>query len=332
MTQVFLRSVCCLVCVFATAFAQHAVAYQSDEDAKTGSLPFSVVLLQKELPEISGQRISDVAAKAWATPSAKGHVFEIQDLASSKKKDRGFVIKTKDAQFLVMLSPGPFVEASDIEQVTDIRSRNMLSEHRASISVSLAPGRSENDEQIPVTIFPLMTKLAAELTDANTVGVILPSEEILLPRSEKLQALMREKDPVAALRAAANVPVVNSSDDDPRMKAAVQEARRTWAEFEKAFAKKARNTESFNAKFPFPSKEQTEFMWVEVTSIKGNVVTGKLGNDPVWAKDLKLGDEVKAKVSDLADWMYLQDGEMVGGYSVKVLMEQQQEEQDTDRK
>jgi uncharacterized protein YegJ (DUF2314 family) len=51
------------------------------------------------------------------------------------------------------------------------------------------------------------------------------------------------------------------------------------------------------------------------------MVIGKLGNDPVWATNLKIGDEVTMRISELADWMYLQDGEMVGGFSVKVLLE-----------
>jgi uncharacterized protein YegJ (DUF2314 family) len=117
------------------------------------------------------------------------------------------------------------------------------------------------------------------------------------------------------------VPVLNSADDDPKMKAAVQEARKSWTQFEKAFTKRAANTESFNVKFPFPAKDRQEFMWVEVTSIKDNMVIGKLGNDPVWATNLKIGDEVTMRISELADWMYLQDGEMVGGFSVKVLLE-----------
>jgi uncharacterized protein YegJ (DUF2314 family) len=33
------------------------------------------------------------------------------------------------------------------------------------------------------------------------------------------------------------------------------------------------------------------------------------------------------RVSQLSDWMYLKDGEIVGGYTVKVLMNKQKQEE-----
>ena len=41
--------------------------------------------------------------------------------------------------------------------------------------------------------------------------------------------------------------------------------------------------------------------------------------------DLRIGDEVTRKVAELTDWLYLTDGQIVGGYTVKVLTMQQEE-------
>jgi len=312
-----------LLFLCATAPAQPPATKTDSE-----STPFSIVLLQTALPELSLERFADVVSKAWPADSEQRVVIDTADLAIPEKRDPGFSVGVSgDLNIWVTLSPRPFVKAADIEQVSDLRIRKMLNAHRASISIHVVSRKHRklnDDETLPATLIPLMTELAAELVDTKTLGIIVPSEEILLPRGADLQSLLREKDPITALKNAANVPVVNSADDDPQIKAAVQEARTTWNQFTKAFESRAQNTESFNVKFPFKSKDKTEFMWIEVTSINENMVTGKLGNDPVWAKDLKLGDEVKMKVSELADWMYLKDGEMVGGFSVKVLLEQQE--------
>ncbi len=317
MKQATLCTICGFLFLYATALAQPPA-----EKADSESTPVSVVLLQKAFSELSRERFAEVVSKAWPADSTKRVVIDTADLASPEKRDPGFLIAvSSDVNIVVTRSPRPFVEAADIEQVSDIRSKKMLSAHRATITIRMESRNQKDDDTLQTTIVPLMTKLAAELVDANTLGIIVPSEEILLPRSADLQSLLREKDPITALKNAAIVPVVSSADDDPRMKAAVQEARSTWNQFEKAFKKQSRNTESFNVKFPFKAKDKTEFMWVEVTSIDENTVTGRLGNDPVWATELKLGDEVKKKATDLADWMYLQDGEMIGGFSVKVLME-----------
>lgn len=64
-------------------------------------------------------------------------------------------------------------------------------------------------------------------------------------------------------------------------------------------------------------------MWVQVTKITDELVIGTLANEPVLAQDIKLGDKVQKKVSEMSDWMYYKDGEIVVGFSVKVLMDQQ---------
>jgi len=185
--------------------------------------------LQTTLPELSLERFTEVVSKAWPADSEKRVVIDLADLASPKKLDPGFSVGVScDLDVWVTLSPRPFVEAADIKQVSDLRSRQMLSAHRASISIHAVSGghrKLSDDETLPATLIPLMTKLAAELVDAKTVGIIVPSEEILLSRGANLQSLLREKDPITALKNAANVPVVNSADDDPQIRAAVQEGQ-----------------------------------------------------------------------------------------------------------
>jgi uncharacterized protein YegJ (DUF2314 family) len=284
--------------------------------------PMSIMLLQSAKPAIDDFQLSGMIEKAWqkklSIVPAKSESDSAQPDSGAdhiQKTETGFLIRTKQARVTITTAAKPYVSADDIQTVEDLRCRKMLQDHRAWISVDTA-----SEDTIADAI-----KLAAEMINQDTLGIMLPSEEILLPRSANLQTLMRGKDPIAALRAAAGMTVLRSADNDPRMKAAVTEARKTWPDFVKAFESKPENSESFAVRFPFKSGTEQEFMWVEVISISKDSIRGKLANEPVWSKDLKLGDDVTRKVSELTDWLYLNDGQIVGGFTVKVLTKQQEE-------
>jgi len=44
---------------------------------------------------------------------------------------------------------------------------------------------------------------------------------------------------------------------------------------------------------------QLEHMWVEVTHIEGDVLIGKLNNDPIACRDIRCGDEVKVRLEEI---------------------------------
>ena len=277
----------------------------------------SIILLQSAPPAIAETELADLVEKALRLklPVVSDKAKPEAGAEFIQKTEAGFQIGTKQVRVMITTANTPYVSADDIQTVDDLRCRKMLQDHRAWISV----------EAFSEAAFTDALKLAAELVNKDTLGIMLPSQEVLLPKTAKLQTLMRGKDPVTALRAAAGMTVLNSSDDDPRMKAAIAEARKTWPEFVKAFEDKPKNSESFAVRFPFKSGDQQESMWVEVTSVSKDTVRGKLANEPVWSKDLRIGDEVTGKVAELTDWLYLTDGQIVGGYTVRVLTMQQED-------
>jgi len=105
------------------------------------------------------------------------------------------------------------------------------------------------------------------------------------------------------------------------MAAAWAKARETWPE---ALAHLQQGGELL-AKFPFArvTKRGTEHIWVTVQSVDGDVVRGVLANEPMDLGERKLGSVVECKLAELSDWLFLRDGKMVGGYTVKVLQEQE---------
>ena len=301
---------------------------QASEDSdKSGPPPVSVVLLQSSLPQLSEPQLVARIKAAWKVDLSSPKDGAENEEGFVVKGGPGFIIKTKDSQYMMIMSEEPYLKKDAIDEVEELRLKTMLKEHAAWVSVDLLSGDQELSPAAKAREWKRVASLAAELLNDKTVGVILPEPNVIVVKNDSTADQLRQKDPVTALRDSQDVAVVGADSDDPEMEKAVEDARKSWSDFVKAFEARAEGTDNFGVKFPFDAPENKEFMWVEVTSVDDEFVTGKLANDPVWVKDLKLGSKVKRKVSEIADWMYMKDGDIVGGYSVKVLLKRQAEEQ-----
>ena len=73
-----------------------------------------------------------------------------------------------------------------------------------------------------------------------------------------------------------------------------------------------------------------EYMWVEVTEYleDGDTPTfrGKLDNQPQILEGMKKGDEVTVDMSQVQDWIFLENGQRKGGWSIDVLLAPPDEE------
>ncbi len=108
--------------------------------------------------------------------------------------------------------------------------------------------------------------------------------------------------------------------NDPRMQTAMKDARDHWSEFAMAFMDKADDNEDFAIKKSFDMKGGTEHMWVQVTYLNGDAISGILVDEPEGDVEIKVGDKVECLVSDVEDWYYAdKDGHEHGEYTQKVL-------------
>lgn len=124
-----------------------------------------------------------------------------------------------------------------------------------------------------------------------------------------------------------NDPVVHVKDDDPEMNAAIAEAKRRWPEFVTAFEAR-KPDQHFSAKYPFPIKGGgDEHIWLTVTAIQGDQVTGQIDNDPEYEIGRRNGETVTVPSANISDWVYTASGtndkDLVGGFTIKVLMARQ---------
>ena len=231
-----------------------------------------------------------------------------------------FMISASGGMFTLNCFPHPYLEdaAALAAETKNQRLAKILLEHRAWLSVDwfmFTDGVRDTDRA-----YDMIARLMAGLANDDCLGLFCPETSELVPHSPELLDHLRAGKPRDAFQECAQVPVVNIAEDDPRMLAAVAEAKRRWPEFIEAF--RARQGENYAVKAPITSGGNTEFIWVEVDGVSGDVIFGKLGNDPIDLPGYKLGDPVEVELKDLNDWGYILNGEPVGMFTSKILLAQ----------
>ena len=112
---------------------------------------------------------------------------------------------------------------------------------------------------------------------------------------------------------------VRSSQNDPEMDKAVATAPATVQQFIDALKSPKPNQRGFSIKKGFKQGEMTEHMWMTDVTFDGTNFHGKLNNDPVDVTNIKIGDAVTLSPKEISDWMFVEDGKLVGGYTLRVL-------------
>jgi uncharacterized protein YegJ (DUF2314 family) len=276
------------------------------------------VALQREPMPIDPAVLAKVAGRVWKADLGDG---------TSEGAD-GFIagvglmntILYDGRMFLVNSFPTPYTE--DVEQVAegiaDRRSRELFLEHRAWFSCDALGVDGATPEEEIADWYRRLGKLFAELLDDNCLLIFLPDSGLAYPINDQTRMALRSKDPLKRLQESLTVPIIEVRDDDPEMVKAVQKARDTWPEFVAAY--EAGAGENFSIKAPVTHADNTEFIWISVTSLEGERAYGELGNDPGDLGPLKLGSKVSVLVADLNDWCYIDaKGNLVGGYTIEVV-------------
>lgn len=120
--------------------------------------------------------------------------------------------------------------------------------------------------------------------------------------------------------------VVQVTDKDVEMNRAIAEARQRWPELVTAFASQ-KEGDIFSAKYPFPVVGGGhEHIWLTVTEVTADRVTGTIDNEPVKRIDHEVGDRVTVPSAEISDWLYTRAGskDMTGGFTIEVMMARKQ--------
>jgi uncharacterized protein YegJ (DUF2314 family) len=114
-------------------------------------------------------------------------------------------------------------------------------------------------------------------------------------------------------------PVIHVKETDKEMNAAMEKARATLDTFFTAQAKPGPKQKGFSIKAPFEEGGKVEHMWVNEVRAEGDLIKGKIGNDPENLKRFHAGMACSFPRSRVSDWMYIDDGRLVGGTSIRLL-------------
>ena len=113
------------------------------------------------------------------------------------------------------------------------------------------------------------------------------------------------------------------TDDNPELDRAMVKGRETYLELVDALAKPEAGESGHALKKAFAAPEGgKEYMWINELTWDGERFHGVINNEPVDTEEVKLGDKVTVTPAEVADWMYVKDGSIVGGYTVRVLHHQ----------
>jgi uncharacterized protein YegJ (DUF2314 family) len=278
----------------------------------------SLVFLLREPIALDVPKLQAAAERAFKTEfNGKNPEMTVE----ATERQGLFVVRIPNVFLGVASLTGSYVDkdkrAGTAEALRTFRLKKAIQDHKAWLAVDFVEEHSQCEKAIA---YRHIGKLIAELANDDCLALYCVETGQMNSYEPDLLPILRGENPLAALTQPREDRVARVDGDDPRMVAAVAEARRRWPEFVKAFKAK-RPLQGFAVKVPFKEDAETEFMWVEVLKIDGEKIEGKLSNEPNTIKKLKLNDKVTVKVADVQDWIYSDGEKMVGGFSAKVLEE-----------
>ncbi len=106
--------------------------------------------------------------------------------------------------------------------------------------------------------------------------------------------------------------------DDEEMLAAINTARGSLRQFLDAFFAPKENQRSFLLKVAFEKGEQREHIWLADLDLVSTPPTGVVANEPR-ISSLEYMQRVPFDPAMVSDWMYYEDGCLVGGFTTRVL-------------
>ena len=109
-------------------------------------------------------------------------------------------------------------------------------------------------------------------------------------------------------------------------------ARETLPDFFLHLLRPSKDESNFMVKYPFRADRDSGFsmeqLWLSGIRFRDGVYYGDVANTPYYISSIKKGDTAAFSISDITDWMYISDGKIIGGYSIKYLLDQIPEHSD----
>lgn len=101
------------------------------------------------------------------------------------------------------------------------------------------------------------------------------------------------------------------------MHQAVIHARKTVGKFIGALKHPAAGQIDFEVKKPFVQGNEVEHIWLSDVQFTGSRFQGRVDNTPRKIRGVKIGQLVSVNPNEISDWVYIDNGKLVGGYTIR---------------
>jgi uncharacterized protein YegJ (DUF2314 family) len=115
--------------------------------------------------------------------------------------------------------------------------------------------------------------------------------------------------------------------DDPLTARAIGQARKTAGQLLQAFHTRGAAQRDFRFKILVAERGLVEQYWVTLESADEHGFTGIIANHPGDITSVKFGQQVTVPAQEISDWMYVDQGVLKGGYSVRLMRDRLQPEE-----
>lgn len=110
-------------------------------------------------------------------------------------------------------------------------------------------------------------------------------------------------------------------DDDSAMNAAIARAQASLPEFWQAFGQQAAGTSRFSLKVGITGNGITEHFWTRDIERSARGIHATIANEPAHVTTVTYGQRIRVNEADISDWMFYRNGKVVGGETIRVLLE-----------
>jgi uncharacterized protein YegJ (DUF2314 family) len=274
------------------------------------------------------QCVSSALGTHFDVHAPDSDVFVIPFSPPDDGEIKHFMVRIPEGLFAVLVSDQPYIDDPKSfakGAIRDKRLRTAVEKHVAWISVDLMddtrdPGKTRE-------AYLVIGKILAAMAGPDCLAIYCPELQRCNEFDPGLLEDLAGPDPIHLFNEPTFEPVIEISDNNPRMAAAVKEAISRWPEFVAAYEKSTSSErERFIAKAEFSERKRSEYMWVTVRTIEDGEVSGILMNDPHELMDVHRGAIVTFPLSRLNDWIYPgADGSHIGGFTLDVLAESEED-------
>lgn len=113
-------------------------------------------------------------------------------------------------------------------------------------------------------------------------------------------------------------PIVDVRTTDPEMNTAIARARGTLPTFWASYDAPKPSETGHALKVRFSTRRGGEHIWIgDVKKLPNATYSGLFANEPRDLPGKRAGDAVKFSEADISDWMFMRNGKIVGGETIK---------------